>query len=97
MDEERSSQVKQFQQRKNSLTEHDIEDIIRALESKSLVHTCRFGGVTQDEFYESVKFFKYLNSGFTSGRNIIAKTILVLLVTFLFGMIGMGVVTKIKG
>ena len=86
----------QFHTRRNSLTEHDIEDIIMAIESRQS-HACRFKGVTEEDFYESVRFFKIANTNLTSGKNIIMKTFLVLLITFLFGMLGAGILGKIKG
>jgi len=83
--------------RHRNLTEDDIEELLLALERRSPHgHSCRFTNVSEEDFYESVKFFKTLNEGLTSGRNIIAKTILVLLITFLFGMLGAGFLAKIK-
>jgi len=87
---------KQFHERKRSLTDTDIEEILSAFEKHPRQHICRFEGVTEEDFYESVKFFKYLNEGLTSGKNIIAKTILVLLITFLFGLITSNIITKFK-
>ena len=86
----------QFHERKRSLTNNDIEDILAAFERRPHPHVCRFEKVTEADFYESVKFFKYINEGLASGKNIIAKTVLVLLVTFLFGMLGAGIISKIK-
>jgi len=88
---------KQFQERKRNLTDEDIQELLIAFEKHPRPHMCRFEGVTEEDFYESVKFFKYLNEILTSGRNIIAKTILVLLITFLFGLLGSGIITKLKG
>jgi len=87
---------KQFHNRRNSLTEHDIEDIIAALDKRTQGHICRFNGVTEEEFYESVRFFKSWNESLTSGKNLVARTVLVLLITFLFGAIGAGIVGKMK-
>ena len=88
---------KQFHERKRSLTDEDIAQILVAFENRPThLHACRFEGVSEEDFYESVKFFKYLNEVLTSGRNIVAKTILVLLVTFLFGLLGAGIISKVK-
>lgn len=87
----------QYHTRQNSLTEHDIEDIIHAFEQRPGLHDCRFKAVTEEDFYESVRFFKTMNENLNNGKNIIMKTILVLLVTFLFGVLGAGILGKIKG
>lgn len=86
-----------FHSRKRSLTDNDIEELIIAFEKRAAhPHSCRFSSITEEEFYASVKFFKNLNEALTSGRNIVAKTILVLLITFLFGMFGAGILAKLK-
>jgi len=83
------------ERRTRNLTEDDIEAIIRAIDERH-GHVCRFNRITEDDVYESVKFFKYLNEIMTNGRNIAAKTVLVLLITFLFGVLGAGIVSKWK-
>ena len=99
----KSRAEEQFHSRRNSLTEQDINDIVAAFEEKQIriPHVCRFPGVNEDDFYESVKFFKYVNEGLTSGRNLVGKTLLVLFITFIFGATGVGIVamifSKIKG
>jgi len=88
----------QFHERKRSLTETDINDLIDALEKRQEgAHQCRFGKVSEEDFYASVEFFKSINAGLTSGKAIAAKTVLVLLITFLCGVIGAGFVSKFKG
>lgn len=83
--------------RQRNLTDDDIEELLLAIEKRSTqTHSCRFINVSEDDFYESVRFFKTFNEGLTSGRNIVAKTILILLITFLFGMLGAGFIAKIK-
>ena len=87
---------KQFHERQRSLTKHDIEDIINALEaSAGKPHLCRFERVTEEDFYASVEFFKSFNAGLNSGKSVAAKTILVLLITFLCGVLGAGIFKKL--
>jgi hypothetical protein len=94
----------QYHDRKRSLTEADINDLLDALDKRREIekekevveHSCRFGKVTEEDFYASVEFFKSMNAGLTSGKIIAAKTVLVLLVTFLCGVIGAGLFSKFK-
>jgi len=89
---------RQFHDRKRSLTEADIADIMSALDARSeQQHLCRFGKVTEEDFYASVEFFKSFNAGLNNGKILAAKTILVLLITLLFGVLGAGIVEKLKG
>lgn len=84
--------------RKRNLTEHDIEAILHAFEDRvAQKHICRFTAITEEEFYESVKFFKFWNDAMSSGKNLAAKTILVLLITLVFSLLGYGIAGKIKG
>jgi hypothetical protein len=92
--------TKQYHERQRSLTEHDIEDLLEAIEKRS-GHVCRFKGVSDADFYESVKFFRSWNESLNNGKGIVGKTILVVLITFLMGATGWGIValvsSKMKG
>jgi len=84
----------QFRTRANALTEHDIEDIVNAVKNAT-PHTCRFGGVTEEEFYESVKFYKYWNRVLTSGGNLAAKIVFTALIVFICGVAANGFISTI--
>jgi 5-bromo-4-chloroindolyl phosphate hydrolysis protein len=67
---------KQFHERERSLTAKDIDAIMAAIDERH-GHVCRFNKITEEEFYESVKFFKSMNESMTSGRNLAVKTAIV--------------------
>ena len=85
----------QYRERKRSLTDKDIQEILEAFDSRMSMHSCRFPKVTTEDFYESVQFYKHINDGITNSRNLVGKTILIILVTFILGAIGSGIVSKI--
>jgi len=88
----------QYHDRKRSLTDADINDLLDAFDKRQDgIHQCRFGKVSEEDFYASVEFFKSINAGLSSGKAIAAKTVLVLLITFLCGVLGAGVVSRLKG
>jgi len=88
----------QFHRRKRSLTEADINDILAAFEKRPHTnHLCRFEKISEDDFYASVEFFKSFNESLKAGKAVAAKTVLVLLITFLAGVIGAGFLSKLKG
>jgi hypothetical protein len=91
--------IKQPHDKERSLTEKDIMAIITALrEQPTPPHLfCRFEKVSEEDFYASVEFFKEFNVGLKAGKAVAAKTILVLLITFLCGIFGAGIIGKFKG
>lgn len=97
MEREDPRDSKKFHERKRSLTNEDIQEILRAFEESrdSLPHICRFGDVSKEDFEESVKFYKHWNTSLASGKSVAAKTLIVLIVTFLVGSAAVGAVVAI--
>jgi len=89
---------KQYHDRNRSLTDDDINDILAAFEQRPHApHMCRFEKISEEDFYASVEFFKSFNESLKAGKAVAAKTVLVLRITFLCGVLGAGIITKIKG
>lgn len=85
------------ERRKANLTDKDIARILDAFEARlHQRHMCRFEKISEDDFYASVEFFKEFNESLKAGKAVAAKTILVLLITFLCGVLGAGIVSKLK-
>ena len=77
-----------------NLTDADIEAITTALREEQ--HACRFTDITTEDMVEAVKFFKHFNGIMQESGSMIRKTLIVVGVTGLITIVGVGAVTKFK-
>ena len=77
------------------LTDEDVAAIVAGIK-ESAGHTCRFEEIEEKDLKASVEFYKHFNSIMVESGSTLRKTILVLGVTGLVTIIGLGLVSKIK-
>jgi len=77
-----------------NFTDGDLAALVNALHSVD--HRCRYD-VPPEELREMIRFVRNWNQALENGKGTIVTTILVLLVTGLVGLLGMGTYLKIKG
>jgi len=78
-----------------SLDDTDIVKLVDAL--KAAGHSpCRFELVDPADLRHSIEFYKRMNTALDDSKNIIWRTIIVLLVSGIIALIGFGLFEKIK-
>jgi hypothetical protein len=78
-----------------NLTDEDIKAITDALYAEDN-HICRFENIKAEDMREAVKFYKNFNSVLQESGSIVRKTIIVIGVSGLVTIIGLGIMSKIK-
>ena len=78
-----------------TLSDSDINAIAEAVLNHES-HPCRFSAISPEDLAESVKFYKNFNKVLTETNSVMRKTIIVLLMTFLAGIISSGIAVAIK-
>jgi len=81
--------------RSRNLTDEDVEAIASAIFSKQNDHPCRFARIDPEILEEACKFYQKMNKIMDDSKGIVAKTILVLLVTAICGIMFSGAVTEL--
>lgn len=77
-----------------TMTDTDVQAIVTALQVSN--SHCRYE-VSPDEMKDMMRFVKNWNRALEEGKNTIGKTILVLTISALFALLGLGVWAKTKG
>lgn len=77
-----------------NLTDADIMAVVSAL--KSVNEHCRYD-IAPEEMKEVVRFVKNWNAALERGQTTMWTTILVLVITGLFGLLGLGAWARLKG
>lgn len=84
----------EIERRARTLTDEDIRAITLATAE---LRDCRACPVKEEELREAVAFFRNMNDFLTGSKRTIANTLLVALVVFILGLIGLGFWTKTIG
>jgi hypothetical protein len=82
--------------RKRSLSDCDIDAIVAAIVAHDHAN-CKFDGVTRDELFEAVKFFKNFNDTVKSSKKTVLNAFLILLITSLISLTAFGAFVKLGG
>lgn len=78
-----------------TMTDADIEAIVKAMQATTDSH-CRYD-VAPDDLAEAVRFFKNVNEALENSRRTVWNTLLVLIITGLFALLGVGFWSKLRG
>lgn len=77
-----------------SITDEDVDAIASAILSKSAGHSCRFNRLDPDVLEAAVEFYVNANKILTDSKGVVGKTLLVLIVTAMFGMLAAGAISE---
>jgi len=77
------------------LSDEDIQAIMVAIHSVDHPRNCRFSQTTPEDMEEAIEFFRTFNTAWNESKSTIRKTLIVILVTFISGMMGAGIIVEI--
>lgn len=80
--------------RARNLTDDDVAAIVEAISNQNH-HACRFSRIDTEVMEEAIKFYQKMNKIMDDSKGIVGKTILVLLVTALCGIMFSGAITEL--
>lgn len=83
------------ERRVSILTEEDIARISTVVAELQRGHA--FCPVNPDELEEAVQFYRNVNAFFNTTKRTLWNTFIILTFTSILGLIGLGIVTKVKG
>jgi len=78
-----------------TLSDGDVQAIAGAIIAATAEHPCRFASMNPNDMSEAIIFYKNWNRILGESKGVVAKTILVLTVTALFGIMASGFVSEL--
>lgn len=81
-----------------TLSEDDILAISVAIREHNEEHfrICRFGTTDPDDLHEAIIFYRKFNEAMDESKSVVRKTVLVMLITGIAGILGVNIWSKIK-
>ena len=81
-----------------TLSDEDISAITTALRGHDLEHlkVCRFNITNPEDLNEALMFYRKFNEALDESKSVVRKTILVIIISTIAGLIGVGFWTKLK-
>lgn len=76
-------------------TDADLDRFIEKIEERN-AHQCRFASIPEEDLRASVDFYKNLNQAYRETNSVARKTIVTIVITSAFALLGWGFVSKIK-
>lgn len=77
------------------LTDEDLEAVVRAVAKIAEHRPCQFAGTDPRAMEEAIKFYKSMNKILEDSKGVAGKTLIVLIVTGLFGILVSGIIAAI--
>lgn len=82
--------------RSKNLTEEDLTNIVHAI-NKSRIHECRFTTIEEEDLRAAVDFYKNFNSIINDSKKTVRRTLLILMLTAICGLVFTGFLLKVRG
>jgi len=79
------------ERRTRTLSDDDIRAIAGEIVAATAAHPCRFLEMNPDDLREAISFYKNVNKIMTESKGVFRNTIIVLVITAGFGLMGKGV------